>query len=211
MTKIQIPQTDWQTASQAIDVQGDWCYATYLMAAAAIGAKVHIQGLDMFEDAMEKRIFEALHAQSSALSIQADAIIAGRGLAHAFQFSLAGADALALPLIVMAAGCNGTSVLSEWTTVVQPELWAERLEVLQSVGLDVKVQDDLLIIPGNSSLHFDKHVHTNDALLLGALALLAIQADGEKTLSDATALLASFPNWISDMNRLLGQPIIIAP
>lgn len=194
-----------------IKVENDWLYAVYLWVAAAIAGKVSVSGLDMFEDAVEKRFFEALQDNAVRMSIRAEFVSVQQGTGQAFQFDVAASPHLYLPLIVLAAHANGNSVLSSIQSSIDlnPELWQHRLEVLQALGLDLKLQDGLLIIKKNEAIKNTTVNHTQDAELLMAISILALRANDSTTIHDAHLIASKFPNFISDCNQLLARKIEI--
>src|SRR5690606_33451999 len=61
-----------QLGSECMNVNGDWDYALTLLVAGAIGGNITVAGLDLFEDAPQKRIFEALQDAGATLSIRSN-------------------------------------------------------------------------------------------------------------------------------------------
>lgn len=188
-----------------LKVANDWRYAVYLLLAGAVAGKVSVAGLDMFEDVAEKRFFEALQDNAVRMSIRAEFVSVTQGAKQAFQFDLAGSPHLYLPLIILAAHAKGTSVLSSVRSAIDLDagMWEHRINVLQAVGFELKLQDDLLIIKGNGRINTDTVTHTQDAELLAALSICALNAEGAVSISDAHLIADIFPGLISDLNSLL--------
>lgn len=192
-------------AEALIDAKNNWTYAVYLLVAGAIGGRLEVGGLDMFEDAVEKRVFEALQDNACSMSIRAEFVRVKKGDARAFQFDMSGSPDLYLPLIVLAAHAEGTSVLSNFNTVIEknPAIWQLHLDTLTQLGLDLKLQDGLLIIKGGATLNTATIEHISDPALQAAVLLMGLNAKEPVTLHQAHLLEALFPGMIEDLNQVL--------
>lgn len=189
----------------AIDVKHNWPYAVYLLVAGAIGGSLQVGGLDMFEDAVEKRIFEALQDYDCRMSIRAEFVRVKKGTARAFQFDMGNSPDLYLPLIVLAAHAGGLSVLSSFNTVIEndPATWQLHLDALLKLGLDLKLQDGLLIIKGGTPLNTTVIEGISDPALLTAALLMGLNAKEPVTLRQAHLIDTLFPHMIDDLNGIL--------
>lgn len=193
----------------AIDAKNNWQYAIYLLVAGAIGGSLQVEGLDMFEDAAEKSIFEALQDYDCRMSIRAEFVRVKRGAAKAFQFDMRTRPDLYLPLIILAAHAGGTSVLSSFDTVIEkdPVTWQLHKDTLLKLGLDLKLQDGLLIIKGGISLNTTVIEDISDPALLTAVLLMALNAKEPVTLHQAHLIDTIFPGMIDDLNDILSIKI----
>lgn len=196
---------DDELSNAAIDVKNNWAYAVYLLVAGAIGGSLQVDGLDMFEDAGEKRIFEALQDHDCRMSIRAEFVRVKKGAAKAFQFDMGNSPDLYLPLIVLAAHATGTSVLSSFNTVIEkdPATWQLHFDTLSKLGLDLKLQDGLLIIKGGAALNTAIIEDIADPALLAAVLLLGLNAREPVTVQQAHLIDTLFPNMIDDLNQVL--------
>lgn len=193
----------------AINVHNNWQYAVYLLVAGAIGGNLEVGGLDMFEEAEEKRIFEALQDNGCSMSIRAEFVRVKKGAGTAFQFDIGNHPDLYLPLIVLAAHAGGTSVLSNFNQVIEkdPATWQLHLNALLKLGLDLKLQDGLLIIKGGTPLDKAVIADISDPALLTAVLLMGLNAKAPVTLHQAHLINTLFPGMIDDLNELLTQKI----
>lgn len=198
-----------EIAGALIDAKNNWSYAVHLLVAGAIGGRLEVGGLDMFEDAAEKRIFEALQDNGCSMSIRAEFIRVKKGAARAFQFDMAGSLELYLPLIVLAAHAGGTSVLSNFNMVIEndPATSQLHLDTLTNLGLDLKLQDGLLIIKGGAILNTAVIENITDPALLAAVLLMALNTKEPVTLHQAHLLEELFPGMIKDLNQVLQHKI----
>ncbi|OJV55476.1 MAG: hypothetical protein BGO31_19120 [Bacteroidetes bacterium 43-16] len=196
-------------SSSAIDVKNNWSYAVYLLVAGAVGGTLQVNGLDMFEDALEKRIFEALQDNACNLSIRAEFVRVKKGETRAFQFDIGPSPELYLPLIVLAARAKDTSVLSNFNTVIEhnPEQWQSRFDTLTRLGMELKLQDGLLIIKGGHHLKPSSIEAITDPALLAAIVLMGLSGDAPLTLHEAHLLEDLFPGMINDLNKILAVKI----
>lgn len=198
-----------EIAGALIDAKNNWFYAVHLLVAGAIGGRLEVGGLDMFEDAAEKRIFEALQDNGCSMSIRAEFVRVKKGAARAFQFDMAGSPDLYLPLIVLAAHAGGTSVLSNFNMVIEndPATSQLHLDTLTNLGLDLKLQDGLLIIKGGAILNTAVIQDIADPALLAAVLLMALNTQEPVTLHQAHLLEELFPGMIKDLNQVLQHKI----
>ncbi|GEM_PF-1284551 len=194
-----------ELAGALIDARNNWQYAVYLLVAGAIGGDLEVGGLDMFEDAVEKSIFEALQDNGCSMSIRAEFVRVKKGTRSAFQFDISNSPDLYLPLIVLAAHATGTSVLSNFNTVIEkdPATWQLHFDSLLKLGLDLKVQDGLLIIKGGAPLNKAVIDGLSDPELLTAILLMSLNAEEPVTLHQAHLIDSLFPSLIDDLNQVL--------
>lgn len=194
-----------ELAGVLIDAQNNWQYAVYLLVAGAIGGNLAVGGLDMFEDAIEKRIFEALQDNGCSMSIRAEFVRVKKGAGSAFQFDMGHSPDLYLPLIVLAAHAGGTSVLSNFNAVIDrdPATWQLHWDALLKLGLDLNVQDGLLIIKGGAPLNKAIIDDLSDPALLTAVLLMGLNAKAPVTLHQAQLIETLFPTLIDDLNQVL--------
>lgn len=198
-----------ELAEALIDARNNWQYAAFLLVAGAIGGNLEVGGLDMFEDAVEKRIFEALQDNGCSMSIRAEFVRVKKGTGSAFQFDISNSPDLYLPLIVLAAHASGTSVLNNFNTVIEkdPATWQLHFDSLLKLGLDLKVQDGLLIIKGGTPLNKAVIDDLSDPELLAAVLLMSLNAKEAVTLHQAHLIDSLFPNLVNDLNRVLSIKI----
>ena len=205
--RIGVQQEGAQFSAVTIPVVNDWLYASYLLVAGAIGGTVTVAGLDVFEDAPEKSIFEALQDSACRMSIRAESILARNNDLQAFQFDIGKCTSLYLPLIVLATQAEGTSVLSNIKVAMaeNPAAWDYRMECFRQLGIDLVIQDDLLVIKGRQQLDIATVTDIEDGELLLSILLLSLKAAQVVCIHHSNRILKQFPNALKDLNALMLQ------
>ncbi len=190
-----------------ISIEGDWSGAAFLMVAGAIAGHVTVEGLDVFSVQADKKILEALQDCGCRLSIQADRIEVSRRPLKAFHFNATGCPDLFPPLVALAAYCEGASVIEGVHRLQHKE--SNRALTLQEefgkLGIEIVLQDDLMIIPGGKVCGGRVSAH-HDHRIAMACAVAALGADEPVTIDGADAINKSYPDFYNHL-AALGVPV----
>lgn len=188
-------------------VEGDWSGAAFLLVAGAIAGGITVSGLDVFSTQADKSILKALMDCGTSISIEENQITINRALAgsgKAFHFNATDCPDLFPPLVALAAYCNGTSVIEGVSRLTHKE--SNRAITLQEefkkMGLEIKLQDDLMIIEGGSGLQGSAVHSHHDHRIAMACAVAALQAAGETTIENAEAVNKSYPDFFEHLKLL---------
>jgi 3-phosphoshikimate 1-carboxyvinyltransferase len=189
-------------------VEGDWSGAAFLLVAGAIGGDITVTGLDPFSTQADKAVLIAMQSAGVNMSIMAEKIEVRKGPLKAFQFDATECPDLFPPLVALAAVCEGKSVISGATRLTHKE--SNRALTLQEefgkMGVQINLQDDLMIIEGVLQLK-QTHTHSrHDHRIAMACAVAALRADGPVTIEEAEAINKSYPDFYEDI-RSLGAEI----
>lgn len=196
-----------ETKPQIYTVEGDWSGASFLLVAGAIAGGLTVNGLDVFSTQADKAILKALMDCGANISIETEQIVissaAVRGL-QPFHFNATDCPDLFPPLAALAAYCNGTSVIEGVSRLAHKE--SNRGLTLQQefkkLGIEIKLQDDLMIIEGGGGLK-GAIVHSHhDHRIAMACAVAALQASGKTIIEDAEAINKSYPGFFDDLKLL---------
>lgn len=186
-----------------------WQYASFLWVTGAFTGNVTVSGIDLFDDVPEKRLFEALQDAGVLLSIHSTFVRVKKNNLTAFQFSLKNSAALYLPLIILATQASGTSVLSDVSSVENFELFLSRITYLQALGIELSLQDDLLIIKGEQKININEIPSSVDAALLLTAVILSFTASVNVSLNSIEPILEFYPAFIDHINSVLIHKMII--
>lgn len=188
-------------------VEGDWSGAAFLLVAGAISGGITVTGLDVFSTQADKAILKALMDCGTSISIEEKQITinsALTGAGKAFHFNATDCPDLFPPLVALAAYCNGTSVIEGVGRLTHKE--SNRAITLQEefkkMGLEIKLQDDLMIIEGGNGLHGAAIHSHHDHRIAMACAVAALQAAGETTIESADAVNKSYPDFFEHLKLL---------
>ena len=190
-------------------VEGDWSGAAFLLVAGAIAGKIKVKGLDVFSTQADRAILQALMMCKAVMSITPEGISIEPATLQPFHFDATHCPDLFPPLVALAAYCQGTSVIEGVSRLAHKE--SNRALTLQQefakMGLVVKLQDDLMIIEGGGKLIGANVVSHHDHRIAMALAVAALQAEGNTVIEEAGAIDKSYPAFYDHLKQL-GATII---
>lgn len=188
----------------AYTVEGDWSGAAFLLVAGAIAGTVTVKGLDVFSAQADKAILKALMDCGATTSISDKEIIISSAPLTAFHFNATHCPDLFPPLVALAAYCKGKSVIEGVSRLAHKE--SNRAITLQQefskMGIDIILQDDLMIIEGNSKINGSNVSSQQDHRIAMACAVAALRANGQTRINDADAINKSYPEFYDHLQKL---------
>lgn len=178
-------------------VEGDWSGAAFLLVAGAVGGRLIVKGLDVFSTQADKAVLQALMQSGASMSIEEKQITVGKAKLKPFHFNATDCPDLFPPLAVLAAFCEGRSVIEGVHRLKHKE--SDRAATLQEelgkMGIIIEIQDDLMIVTGMDSVR-SASVHSHgDHRIAMACAVAALRADGPVTIGHAEAVNKSYPSF----------------
>jgi 3-phosphoshikimate 1-carboxyvinyltransferase len=188
-------------------VEGDWSGGAFLLVAGAIAGGITVKGLNVFSTQADKAILQALIDCGSNISIEETQIMvsppAGDG-GKPFHFNATDCPDLFPPLVALAAYCNGTSVIEGVSRLAHKE--SNRGLTLQEefakMGVEITLQDDLMMIKGGEGLHGATVHSRHDHRIAMACAVAALMASGATTIEEAEAINKSYPDFYEHLQLL---------
>ena len=198
-------------------VESDWSGGAFLLVAGTIAGKILVKGLDVASTQADKAVMKALMDCGCSLSITDDHIEIGPAALKAFHFDATDCPDLFPPLAALAAYCEGTTVIEGVLRLAHKE--SDRGLTIQQelgkMGVQVDLQDNLMMIHGGKGLH-GAHVHSrHDHRIAMMCAVAALKAEGETVIDEAQAVSKSYPNFyghiqslgaaVSKTNQLINQ------
>jgi len=185
-------------------VEGDWSGASFLLVAGAIAGNITVKGLDVFSTQADKKILEALQDSGCRLSIQEHQIEIGVAPLKAFQFNATDCPDLFPPLVALAAYCEGKTVIEGVSRLAHKE--SDRGITLQEefgkLGLEIVLQDDLMIIHGGKGLTGAKVHSRHDHRIAMACATAGLRTNGNVIIDEAEAINKSYPDFYKHIEKL---------
>ena len=195
-----------QSTSQPINytVEGDWSGAAFLLVAGAVAGDVVVKGLDVFSSQADKAVLQPLMQSMAHMSIEESQIHVRKSKLQAFHFNATDCPDLFPPLVALAAYCDGTSVIEGVHRLTHKE--SNRALTLQEefgkMGVEIQLQDDLMIIRGGSGVKGAAVHSRHDHRIAMACAVAALGADGETTIEEADAVKKSYPQFWEHLRYL---------
>ena len=193
---------------QTYTVEGDWSGAAFLLVAGAVAGGITVTGLDVFSTQADKAILQALMDCGTNISIETEQIIVSSPVGvrslKPFHFNATDCPDLFPPLVALAAYCDGTSVIEGVSRLQHKE--SDRAITLQEeflkMGIEVKLQDDLMMIKGGEGVKGTKVFSHHDHRIAMGCAVAALQAAGETEIEDAEAVNKSYPQFYEHMKLI---------
>ncbi len=189
----------------AYTVEGDWSGAAFLLVAGAIAGNIVVKGLDINSTQADKKILEALQDCGCILFISDSEINVSyppSGV-RGFHFNATDCPDLFPPLVALASYCNGTTVIEGVSRLAHKE--SNRALTLQEefakMGVEIKLQDDLMMIRGNSVKGAKVHSR-HDHRIAMACAVAALKAEGATLIEEAEAINKSYPDFYEHIKSL---------
>lgn len=185
-------------------VEGDWSGGAFLLVAGAIAGQITVSGLDMTSTQADKIIIDALMAAHADIAIEADGIIVKPADMTAFEFDATDCPDLFPPLAALAVYCNGTSIIKGVARLIHKEsnrALTIKME-LEKRGVEVELQDDVMMITGQKKLaaaFVDSH---NDHRIAMMNAVIGLRAEWATILHNAQAVKKSYPQFFTDLKKL---------
>ena len=188
-------------------VEGDWSGAAFLLVAGAIAGTITVKGLDVFSTQGDKAILQALMDCGTNISVEEKQIMINSPLGDggkAFHFNATDCPDLFPPLVALAVYCKGTTVIEGVNRLQHKE--SNRAFTLQEefkkMGVEIKLQDNLMMIEGGKGLH-GATVHSHhDHRIAMACTVAALKANGKTIIAEAEAVNKSYPGFYEDLKLL---------
>ena len=185
-------------------VEGDWSGASFLLVAGAIAGPVRVEGLDPFSTQADKAILQALMDAGAVMSVESSQIIVGPGQMKPFHFNATECPDLFPPVVALASYCNGRTVIEGTSRLTHKE--SNRALTLQEefgkMGINIELQDDLMIVNGGKGLHAAKVHSRHDHRIAMACATAALKATGSVEIEEANAIDKSYPAFFDHLGKL---------
>lgn len=185
-------------------VEGDWSGAAFLLVAGAIAGPVTVTGLDAFSTQADKAVLQALMSCGALVSIEEKQVSIGPARLKPFHFNAFDCPDLFPPLAALAAYCDGKSVIEGVGRLQHKESnrGLTLKEELGKMGVDIQLQDDLMIIDGGKGLKGAETDSRHDHRIAMACAVAALSAKGETIINGADAVNKSYPAFFRDLQYL---------
>jgi 3-phosphoshikimate 1-carboxyvinyltransferase len=185
-------------------VEGDWSGAAFLLVAGAIAGDIVVKGLDVFSTQADRAVLQALMSSGARISVQTDKIEIGPAALKAFHFNATECPDLFPPLVALAAYCEGKTVIEGAQRLTHKE--SNRALTLQEefgkLGVQIDLQDDLMIIHGGKGLNGATTYSHHDHRIAMACAVAGLKASSAVTIEAADAINKSYPDFYTHLEQL---------
>ena len=184
-------------------VEGDWSSASFLLVAGAVSGAVKIKELDETSTQADKAILLALKSCGAVINKNENTIEVCKTHLKAFEFDATDCPDLFPPLAVLAAYCNGTSIIKGTHRLIAKE--SNRAETLKEVfgkmGIVILLLKDEMHITGGKIISCAVSSHHDHRIAMAA-AIAALGATGPIDIDNAEAINKSYPQFYNDLKKL---------
>jgi 3-phosphoshikimate 1-carboxyvinyltransferase len=188
-------------------VEGDWSGASFFLAMAAVGGDVVVRNLDVNSLQADRRVLDALKLAGCNIRIAGDTVLVEKRVLKPFTFNIADCPDLAPPLAVLAAACQGTSVITGTERLaIKESNRGSNLEMnLNELGAVVQFTGDRLEITGGKRLSNAMVKSSGDHRMAMAMAAISVITDGGVTIDNNECVSKSYPEFSDDFIRVGGS------
>ncbi|MEM3004040.1 MAG: 3-phosphoshikimate 1-carboxyvinyltransferase [Candidatus Bathyarchaeia archaeon] len=185
----------------------DWSSATFILVAAAmLGEKVTVKGLDPHDTQADREVLSHLSRMGSDIQVSGDGIVVGRSELHGCELDLNNTPD-ALPAVSV-LGCVAEGVTTIRNVAHARIKETDRIRVmteeLSKMGARIQETEDGMVIE-HSKLSGTRLNGHGDHRVVMALSLAGLIAEGITIIETAEAIRATFPNYTEVMRSLGGN------
>jgi len=191
-------------------VEGDWSQAAFFLAAGAVGGEVNVWGLDNNSTQGDKKIVDILKAFGAEVEVWNDFVRVKKSQLFATEIDAKDIPDMVPALSVVAANASGKTVIKNIQRLRLKE--SDRVESivsnLKKAGVNARATENEIIIEG-SEIKGAELDGFNDHRIVMAMSILALNANGKTTITDAQSINKSYPSFFDDYNLLGGSADVI--
>lgn len=195
-----------RTERESYTVEGDWSNAAYWLVAGALCGDVTVCGLNCNSVQPDKAIVNVLRSCGAKISATKNNVCVQKGNLCNFQTDASQIPDLVPTLAVLAAFCNGVSVINGVERLRQKE--SDRVQnainTLHEAGIEAVCCNNRLTVHGGVP-HGGNFGADNDHRVAMSQTLLALCARGNSTISGCECVEKSYPNFFIDAKKLGGE------
>lgn len=186
-------------------VEGDWSGASFPLVAAALAGEVTVSNLRADSLQADKKIVEVLEMCGAEIMWKGDSITVSKKGLKSFEFDASHCPDLFPPLVALAAGLDGESVIygAHRLTHKESNRALVLIEEFAKVGVAVAQKDDALVVTGGTIAGGTAHSN-NDHRIAMALAVAGVISENGVTILEPDAINKSYPKFYDDLLSLGG-------
>ncbi|MCA1756540.1 MAG: 3-phosphoshikimate 1-carboxyvinyltransferase [Bacteroidales bacterium] len=184
-------------------IEGDWSGAAFLLVAGALGRGIEVTNLRGASFQPDRQIIDSLKLAGSDIVTTDDSVIVKPVPLKGFTVDVSGAPDLAPPLVALATGCQGVSVITGTERLRIKE--SDRGEALErefrKLGFEITNRGTSLIVKGGSRVKGGRCESHGDHRISMALSVAAASSLNGVTLSGYDAVAKSYPGFFDDIRQ----------
>ncbi len=186
-----------------LEAEGDWSGAAFLVVAGAIAGKIRITDIDLNSAQGDKAIVEIVEKAGAKIDRFDNGLMVSKAELVAFEYDATDTPDLFPPLVALAVYCKGCSVIYGVNRLIHKE--SNRALTLKTefekIGAEITFDGDKMLIEGGKIIGTNVSSH-NDHRIAMALAIAALQAEGEIIIENSEAVGKSWPEFFDDIRKV---------
>jgi 3-phosphoshikimate 1-carboxyvinyltransferase len=184
-------------------IEGDWSGGAFLLVAGALGEGIKVSNLRGASFQPDKLIIDCLKLAGSDIDTTGDAVIVRPVPLKGFTVDVSDAPDLAPPLVALATGCQGITVITGTERLRIKE--SDRGEALEKefrkAGFEITNTGSSLIVNGGNRVKGGRCESHGDHRISMALAVAAVSSLNGITLSGYESVAKSYPGFFDDIRQ----------
>ena len=204
MRRITAPLGPYRAS--AVEVEGDWSSAAYVLAAGALTGGTKLRGLNQTSSQADRAIIGILSRMGADVSTNGNTVKVSRSLLRGISADLSDCPDLFPVVSALCAAAEGDSTLTglKRLRLKESDRVAAMAEGLTRMGIKVRCDSVSARITGGAPRGAEVDPWGDHRIAM-SLAVLALAAEGETKISDAGCVSKSYPGFWGDLAAIGGR------
>lgn len=189
------------------NVEGDWSGASCLLVAGAVAGKITVANLNPESLQADRAIVDALKMTGAIVTQNGNNITVEKNSLRGFEFDATHCPDLFPALAVLAANCQGESVITGTKRLANKESDRAKTitETFARLSIDIDISRENTMIIKGGPIQGGIVNSYNDHRIAMAAAVAALTSSAEVVIEDAQAVNKSYPGFWNDLSAITGK------
>jgi 3-phosphoshikimate 1-carboxyvinyltransferase len=190
-----------------ISIEGDWSGAAFMLVAGALAGRATVQGLALDSTQPDRAIVDALRLAGAEVELRGDSVTAQRSGLLGFAFDATQCPDLFPPLVALAVGAQGETVLSGASRLRHKESDRARalVEEFRKMGARLDLRGDHLRVQGGSLEGGTVDAHGDHRIAM-AVSIAGLVSRSGADLTGEGSVAKSYPDFFERLQALRVNP-----
>jgi 3-phosphoshikimate 1-carboxyvinyltransferase len=188
---------------QTVMMEGDWSNSAFWIASAAISGDIRLKGLRAESAQADKAMIQVAQQAGAGVHWEGKDLAVRSGALQPFRFNASDCPDLFPPAVLLAAFCEGVSVIEGAERLIYKE--SNRAAALQEtfgqLGVPVAIENNSLVVHGGN-VHGGEVSSFHDHRIAMAAACAGLFTEDEVELDDKDCVKKSYPDFFFDLVAL---------
>lgn len=190
---------------KTVEVERDWSNAAFFLSmGAASSGGITVKDMPMSTSQGDMRIVEILSSFGAEISVNGNDITVRKKNLTGQTVDASQIPDLVPTICALAAGAEGTSriINAERLKLKESDRLQTTADMLSSLGADIRVTDDGLVVKGKPSMRGGEVDSSNDHRIAMAAAVASVFCDGDVLVKGSECVEKSYPLFWNDLEAL---------